>query len=122
MRAILPDIAMVLSAFGTDHDKSSGGGTVPMHPRTRLPVVAHWRGQELAVDLADTQPDPDVGSVIHLTVDDAGQLQRRPFKVTGRRQLPEGGGEPSLLARLGFDGDTLPSCIVLDVDDVITDE
>jgi hypothetical protein len=93
-----------------------------MHVHTRLPVVARWRGQEISVDLADTQPNPDIGSIVHLTVEIVGQLQRRPFKVVGRHWRGEDGREPGLLARLGFDGGAIPSCIVLDVDEEIANK
>ncbi len=86
-----------------------------MPTTSRLPYYAHWRGQELAYDLPETQPEPGVGTVIHLTVDIAGELQRRPFQVTARRQRtdsPHGGG---LLARLGLD-DGIPTAVDLDVE------
>lgn len=83
---------------------------------TRLPVYAHWHGQEHIVDLAENQPTPDVGSVIHLTVDVNGELQRLPFKVTGRRQRTDSGREGGLLSRIGLDDAALPAATDLDVE------
>ena len=85
------------------------------HSTTRLPYYAHWQGEELTFDLPDTQPEPGVGSIIHLTVNIAGQVQRRAFMVTARHvrtDSPNGGG---LLARLGLDTG-IPTAVDLDVE------
>ena len=86
-----------------------------MRTSTRLPYYAHWQGQEIPVDLADNQPDPDVGTVIHLTVDMAGQLQRRPFKVTAKRQRTDA-ERSGLLTRWGIGSDGIPIAVDLDVE------
>ena len=90
--------------------------TQPMLTDTRLPTYAHWNGREIVVDLAENQPSPDVGSIIHLTVDVNGELQRLPFKVSDKRQRIDAEREPGLLTRLGMDGGALPVAIDLDVE------
>ena len=85
------------------------------HTTTRLPYYAHWQGEELALDLPDTQPEPGVGSIIHLTVNLAGQLQRRPFVVTARRTRTDSPHSGGLLSRLGLD-DGVPIAVDLDVE------
>ena len=58
------------------------------HTIARLPYYAHWQGQERIYDPpGDPARSPGVGSIIHLTVNLAGELRRLPFKVTvARRQ------------------------------------
>jgi hypothetical protein len=82
---------------------------------TRLPYYAHWQGEELSFDLPETQPEPGVGSIIHLTVNLAGQLQRRAFVVTARRVRTDSPHSGGLLTRLGFDNG-VPIAVDLDVE------
>jgi hypothetical protein len=82
---------------------------------SRLPVFAHWQGREIIVDLPDNQPDPEIGSIIHLTVEVDGELQRRPFKVTDKHQRPANGSGTGLLSRLGLGGSFFPEAIDIDV-------
>jgi len=82
---------------------------------TRLPVYAHWQGAEYAVDLAENQPTPDVGSVLHITVNLAGVSGRLPFKVTGKRQRIDPEREAGMLERLGFGSGSVPTAIDIDV-------
>jgi hypothetical protein len=86
-----------------------------MHTVHRLPYYAHWHGQELVFDLPDTQPEPGIGSIIHLTVNLAGELQRRPFVVTARHVRTDSPHSGGLLSRLGLD-DGVPIAVDLDVD------
>jgi len=86
-----------------------------MNTDTRAPVFAHWQGREIPVDLLDSQPDPDIGSIIHLTVDVGGKLQRHPFKVTGKRRRHAPRSEHGLLSRLGLGGTDFPAAIDIDV-------
>jgi len=81
----------------------------------RIPYFAHWHGQEQDVDLPDSQPEPGVGSIIHLTVNLDGELQRRPFVVTARRQRTDGADHLGLLNRLGIDTG-MPTAVDLDVE------
>lgn len=81
----------------------------------RLPVYAHWEGAEYVVELADNQPTPDVGSIVHIAVNLAGTARRLPFKVTGKRQRTNPDREASMLERLGFDGAAIPTAIDVDV-------
>jgi hypothetical protein len=87
-----------------------------MQTDTRLPVYAHWRDQVIVVDLAENQPRPDIGSIVHLTVDVDGSPRRLPFKITGKRQRTDPEHEAGLLARIGFDGGALPSAVDIDVE------
>ena len=91
------------------------------HTTTRLPYFAHWQGQEIPVELPDTQPEPGVGSVIHLTVDVAGEVQRRPFVVTARRMRTDS-NRTGLLSQWGIGSDGLPIAVDLDVDPHIPGE
>jgi hypothetical protein len=86
-----------------------------MHTDTRLPTYAHWRGREFVIDLAENQPTPDIGSIIHLTVDLNGELQRLPFRVTNRRLRTDSDGAGGLLSRFGLGGGGLPTATDLDV-------
>jgi hypothetical protein len=86
-----------------------------MHTTSRLPYFAHWQGQELTYDLPDTQPEPGVGSIIHLTVNLSGELQRRPFMVTAKRLRTDSPHSGGLLARLGLDNG-IPIAVDLDVE------
>jgi hypothetical protein len=86
-----------------------------MHTTSRLPYYAHWQGQELTFDLPDTQPEPGVGSIIHLTVNLAGEVQRRPFMVTAKRLRTDSPHSGGLLSRLGLD-DGIPIAVDLDVE------
>lgn len=86
-----------------------------MHATTRLPYYAHWQGQELIYDLPETQPEPGIGSIIHLTVDIAGELQRRTFKVTAKRQRTDT-ERSGLLTRFGIGSDGIPTAVDLDVE------
>ena len=87
-----------------------------MHPTsTRLPYYAHWQGQEIHFELADTQPEPGVGTIIFLTVNLAGEVQRRPFLVTARHVRTDSRHSGGLLTRLGLDTG-IPVAIDLDVD------
>ena len=91
------------------------GGAEAIHATWRLPHYVHWQGQELDFDLPDTQPEPGVGSIIHLTVTIAGELQRRLFRVTARRQRTDSGHSSGLLTRLGLDYG-VPTAVDLDVE------
>ena len=82
---------------------------------SRLPYYAHWQGQELVFDLPDTQPEPGIGTIIHLTANIAGRLQRLPFKVTARRQRSDAGSSGGLMTRLGLGGG-IPTAVDLDVE------
>lgn len=82
---------------------------------TRLPHYAHWQGEEIVYDLPDVQPEPGVGSIIYLTVNLAGEVQRRPFVVTGRRLRTDSPWSGGLLTRLGLD-DGVPTAVDLDVE------
>jgi len=86
-----------------------------MRTTSRLPYYAHWQGEEIVYDLPDTQPEPSIGSIIHLTVNLAGELQRRPFKVTGRRQRTNSEHSDGLLTRLGID-QGIPTAVDLEVE------
>jgi hypothetical protein len=90
-------------------------GDAAMDPTTRIPYYAHWQGEEIAYDLPDTQPEPGVGSIIYLTVNMAGELQRRPFVVTGRRLRTDSLRSGGLLSRLGL-VDGIPTAVDLDVE------
>jgi len=85
------------------------------HTTSRLPVYAHWHGQEIVVDLPENQPEPGVGTVIHLTINVAGELQRRPFRVTAKRQRTDT-ERSGLLTRWGIGNDGLPIAVDLDVE------
>lgn len=82
---------------------------------TRLPYYAHWQGEEIPVDLPENQPDPNVGTIIHLTVNLAGEAQRRPFKVMAKRMRTDT-EESGLLTRWGIGNDGLPIAVDLDVE------
>ena len=86
-----------------------------MHTTTRLPYYAHWQGEEIPVDLPDSQPEPGVGSIIHLTVNIAGQVQRRTFQVTAKRQRTDR-DRSGLLTRWGIGSDGIPIAVDLDVE------
>ena len=86
-----------------------------METSSRLPYYAHWHGQEQPLELPDSQPEPGVGSVIHLTVNLDGELQRRPFIVTAKHQRTNSEHGSGLLARLGL-SNGMPIAVDLDVE------
>ena len=86
-----------------------------MDPTTRIPYYAHWQGEEIVYDLPDTQPEPGVGSIIYLTVNLGGEVQRRPFVVTARRVRTDS-ERSGLLTRFGIGSDGVPTAVDLDVD------
>lgn len=86
-----------------------------MQTTSRLPYYAHWQGEEIPVDLPDVQPEPGVGSIIHLTVNMAGELQRWPFKVKARRMRTDS-NRSGLLMHWGIGSDGLPIAVDLDVE------
>jgi hypothetical protein len=64
-----------------------------MTAEPRLPIYAHWDGQEFRVDRLLTQPEPGVGSIVRIEIEEGCSTQRRPFRVVTRRErLSEASG------------------------------
>lgn len=87
-----------------------------MTPRPRLPIYAHWDGQEFRVDRPASRAEPEIGEIVRLEIEEGCTTQRRPFRVVDKRDrlgesllAPTGDGSQRVAVDLDVEPLGLPS-------------